>query len=496
MDYQRQIKKVKSLIRGYDAADLLEALYRYMNADGEDNVDRLRRLPWLVMLIIKWNCLENRVHPEFAKRLTNDSFNKILKTAYKLNEYVKMPNEVNHYRNFIRNIAFQQFIYQKEISGTTIASNNILFADLPSNHRFHKRFIELTGVQIGVFNKCCYLIYAAFTKGNSVSIDDFYQVFECVGRDNLQRTLDILSIELHKVKGKVRENDCSNGSYSEWYEQTPFLRFPLIKHDGKYKCLNIFVFFRCIEGFVYDLLKNDNSQSFMAGFGKVFEDYLNKGLKYSGCHYIDENTLRSEVPQNVNLVDFIVSNKNCNVFIDAKGVELPYLGKVSDNPKVILGKVKTSALKAIKQAYVLNNYMLKNSVNSVQYKSVSYLVVVTYKELYLGTGRIFYESIAREAIDEITGGIDDSAVIPLENIYFITLEEFDLLCSVVNRTNLSIEDILVHSKKSDLDPEMKKFDFSQHIQSLGVDITRPEYLDASLKQITEMKLLNIRNMNY
>lgn len=63
MKFERQVKKVKSLMRGHDAVEVLEALYKYMNAEVPNDVERLRRHPWLIMLIAKWNLLENRVHP-------------------------------------------------------------------------------------------------------------------------------------------------------------------------------------------------------------------------------------------------------------------------------------------------------------------------------------------------------------------------------------------------------------------------------------------------
>ncbi|ROP11029.1 GapS1 family protein [Vibrio crassostreae] len=486
MKFQRQIKKVKSLIRGHDAVDLLEALYKYMNAENDNDMARLGRYPWLIMFIVKWNLLENRVHPELANPLTNRTFNKILTTAYDLGGLVKMPGENSHYRNFMRNIAYQQFIYQKQLSSTTVASNHLLFSALPDNHRIRTRFQELTGVEINDFNKCCLVIYAAFLKSKSVSISDFEIIFEKVGRDNLEKTLNTLSIDLHRVKSQVQDNDYSNGTYSEWYEQTPFLRFPLVKYDNKYTCLNHYVLLRSIEGYVYDLLKNDNPQSFMGGFGKVFEAYLYRGLNFSSCEYIDENVLKGQVPEGVNVIDFIVTNDNSNIFIDAKAVELPYLGKVSDNPKVILGKVKTSALKAIKQANVLNDYLLKNGLDSVEFKSDNYLLVVTYKELYLGNGADFYESVAKAAVDEITRDLDSTAVIPLENMYFITLEEFDLLCSVVNCTDLTLEQVLAHAKKNDSESITMKFDFTQHINSLGVKVSRPDYLDEAVRQLTDL----------
>ncbi len=486
MQFQRKVRKVKSLIRGHDAVDLLDALYKYMNAENDDNMARLRRHPWLIMLIAKWNLLGNRVHPSLAKPLTNHTFNKILSTTYDLGKLVKMPGEASHYRNFMRNIAYQQFIYQKQLSSTTVASNHLLFSSLPNNHRIQTRFKDLTGVEICDFNKCCLVIYAAFMKNKSVSVSDFEIIFEKVGRANLEQTLIALSIDLHRVKGQVQNNDYSNGTYSEWYEQTPFLRFPLVRYDGKYTCLNLYVFLRSIEGYVYDLLKNDNPQSFMDGFGKVFESYLYRGLNFSGCEYVDENLLGDQLPEGVNVVDFVVCNENSNIFIDAKGVELPYLGKVSDNPKVILGKVKTSALKAIKQANVLNDYLRKNALKGVEFKRDNYLLVVTYKELYLGNGTDFYEAVAKEAIDEITQSLDAKAVIPLENMYFITLEEFDLLCSVINSTNFSMEQVLEHAKANDREPESMKFDFTQHINSLGVEVMRPDYLDESIAQLTDV----------
>ncbi|MFA0628834.1 hypothetical protein AB4589_13575, partial [Vibrio sp. 10N.222.49.A3] len=140
----------------------------------------------------------------------------------------------------------------------------------------------------------------------------------------------------------------------------------------------------------------------------------------------------------------------------------------------------------IKQANVLNDYLRKNALKGVEFKRDNYLLVVTYKELYLGNGADFYHAVAKEAIDEITQNLDATAVIPLENMYFITLEEFDLLCTVINSTDFSMEQVLEHAKANDREPESMKFDFTQHINSLGVDVTRPDYLDESIAQLTDV----------
>ncbi|MDG3419838.1 hypothetical protein P5E09_25125, partial [Vibrio parahaemolyticus] len=167
-------------------------------------------------------------------------------------------------------------------------------------------------------------------------------------------------------------------------------------------------------------------------------------------------------------------------------VELPYLGKVSDDPKVILGKVKSSALKAIKQANSLNNHIYQHGISSLDHKENNYLLVVTYKELYLGSGQTFYDSIAKEAIDEIYKGIFNDARIPLKNIYFISVESFDYLCSVIKRSDLTFAKVLEHAKEADQDTPTMKFDFQQHLESLDIDILRPDYLSNAIKELTDV----------
>lgn len=315
MQYQRKIKKVKSLLRGYDAADLADALYGYMNANVKDDVERLRRHPWLIMLILKWNFLENRVHSQSSKALSDKEFMRILDTAYDLGNLVKMPTEVTHFRNMMRNIAFQQFIYQKQLSATSVATNHRLFSELPSNHRLKTKFKSMTSIDVKDFNKCCLVIYAVFQKYNkTISVNDFEIVFDKLGRDNIQKTLDLLSIDIFQAKQLIKRNDLSNGTYSEWYEQTPFLNFPLIKYREQYTCVNIYVLLRTIEQYIYNLLKLDDPEYFMDSFGKIFESYLKHGLVYSECTYLEENTLKKGLPKGVGVVDFVITEQESSIF--------------------------------------------------------------------------------------------------------------------------------------------------------------------------------------
>jgi hypothetical protein len=487
LSYERKSKKIKSLLRKHDPIDLLESLVRYMNAPEDNDIDRIRRHPWLVMLLIKWSFMENGRSQLIVEHLTNIKLQKILQLTHDLASFVRMPGDGTHVHNFMRNMAYQQFIYQHDFSITHFASINMMFSALETNHRLRVKFKENTGVDCVLFHQCCLAIYALVTNKNTININSFSPLFNRIEKTDLELVLSSISIDLHKIKSRVTQDNKSKGNYAEYYEQTSFLNYPFIKHGENYTCVNVYVFIRCIENYIYNNLKSDSSGWFMDNFGKVFENHLIKGLTYSNENFITETALKQKLPKGANLVDYLITGSDYNIFIDAKAVELPYLGKVSDNPNVILGKVENSALKAIKQAYEVNNNLLACSNDSLpKFKDNNYLLVVTYKELYLSNGSVFYESVASDKIDVLKSNIAKEAIIPMENIYFITLESFELLCSILKQHNLNVAQIIEHAKQNDKEAQSKKFEFNQHLYSLNIKVQRPDYLDPSINELTSL----------
>ena len=172
--------------------------------------------------------------------------------------------------------------------------------------------------------------------------------------------------------------------------------------------------------------------------------------------------------------------------MDAKAVEMPYLGKITDDPDVILGKVKNTAIKAIEQAFQLNELLLKSNNDKLpRFKEKSYLLVVTYKELYLGNGEVIYEALAQKQIDVITNSVDPAACIDLSRIYFITIEDFDLAMSLVKNHGIQIEDVFEKAIHNDRNAATRKFDFSQHISTLCENVVIPDFLEKETSDMLE-----------
>ncbi|HGF7179140.1 TPA: hypothetical protein AB5E17_003529, partial [Vibrio cholerae] len=59
-------------------------------------------------------------------------------------------------------------------------------------------------------------------------------------------------------------------------------------------------------------------------------------------------------------------------------------------------------------------------------------------------------------------------------------------CSVIKRTDLTFANVIEHAKKADQDTATMKFDFQQHLESLKIDILRPDYLSCAISELTDI----------
>jgi hypothetical protein len=486
--YFRDLKKVKSRIKNYDELAILDACLNYLHAPAKDEIERLRRQPWLVLLVIKWTFVGKGKIRYARDTLDNKNFMGIMQATINLGSLVKMPSEYTHLNLFMRNMAFQQFWYQHSFSVPQYGRQSIIFGSLPDNHTLKILFREKHGISCNDFIALSFALIAHFVdrKSYSVELKWFQPLSRVFGMNTVYKFLNVVSIESSELQRSLTRHNESKGGYSEYYEQTPFINFPLIKHDQKYICIHPNILYRCVEHFLYDSMKSSDPSKFMKYFGKMFENYLLIGLNYAPIMYYCENELKKHIPANVKCVDYVIAGDNSNIFIDAKAVEMPYLGKVSDNPDVIRGKIKNTAIKAIEQAYDLNSYLLSTTnVELPQFKEQSFLLVVTYKELYLGNGEVIYESMAKKKIDEITKTIDQRAVIELSRIYFITIQDFDHLMSLEKNHGIKIEDVIKAAILNDSEFKTKKFEFSQHIHTLCKNVKTPEYLENATSAVLE-----------
>ena len=230
-----------------------------------------------------------------------------------------------------------------------------------------------------------------------------------------------------------------------------------------------------LDTFVYDVLKAADPEIFMKRFGKqIFERYVKKALHYAGWDYQSEEKLQKRFGTSLKLVDFVIEYQNTKVFVEAKGAEIADLGKVSEDPVVVKNKIKDSLLKAVKQGYSTAKVIeeIAPAQKGQTAANRNYLLVVSFKDFYLGNGRDIYDFIAGDLIDRIGG----KQLIPIDHIYFLSIGEFDIMAEAFRGRPQELIRCLEKAVLADKNPETKCFVFEQHLENQLGSLQFPAYL--------------------
>jgi len=206
----------------------------------------------------------------------------------------------------------------------------------------------------------------------------------------------------------------------------------------------------------------------MNKFGPIFEKYVGNSIANTKIRYFTEKELSEILPGEGKLVDYLLMDESNKIFVDAKGVEMSYLGMVGHQPEVITDKTKTSIVKGIQQGFETASRLGSiRKFSEVEFgKGNNYLIVVTFKDMFVGNGLDFYEYVAKDTLNELISQYDGAPPIPFEHMYFMSIDDFDLLTGGIASGEIALAEILGHAVKSDTLWENKKFTFEQHIYDM------------------------------
>lgn len=484
-------RKVRNRLRKHLPFEIIAACIKKLN---EQPVNRIQHLtmypPWRLLLLIKWTFIYGEYLSPNRKKLTVNDFNYLLNLMHDFQGSLRLPNEYDNIFLFFRNMAFQQFWLQREFNMAYFARQSLLFGKLENKHPFERMFVEKCGVSISEFIELGMMIMTRFTieKQMSVTSHWFRTVADKYKLGAIQKFLDLLSIDFNSLREKLIKEKQPNRKISyEAYEQTPLRRTPLLKHDSKYYPFSVELLARCLETFIYDTLRSDDPNDFMNKFGLIFEKYVGNSVSNTKIKHFTERQLTDILPGEGKLVDYLLIDKNNKIFIDAKGVEMSYLGMVGHEPEVITDKTRNSIVKGIQQGFETAKRLGNvERIGEIETGSGNnFLIVVTFKDMYVGNGTDFYEYVAKETLDKIIGQSGNKASIPFEHMYFMSIDDFDLLTSGIALGEINLTEILDHAVKCDALTPTKKFTFKQHLYNKYPNAKAPLWLIDESKYVLD-----------
>lgn len=467
MVIQLRLNAVKSSIQRINPEEFISYCLDYNLQKFNNQYEMLERLPWVVNLCIKWSAIAIGKRRVF-KHIDGPGTVALLQRAYEQLSIIPtgLENVERGLSFFLRNTLYQQGIYQKVDAFNTISRQVFLFSSLENDHKIKRRFKELTDIEINDFLKLSYLLVSFIISQEPVkriSIDIFSILSPVITKDTIEKFLNQLSTPYEDLATFCQKNSY-NEPLVEYYSPSPFLEKPLIKTNNEYLQIHTQLTSTSIQTFIYDLLRRDDAESFMDKFGRVFENAVTQLLNESEIRYFTENDLKDYLPQENKVVDFLIPHPEANIFIDAKGVEINQKGMVTLRPGDIASSIRSSVLKTIEQSHSVNRELIRKNNADIPFQKESYIICLTYKNLFLGNGSFLNKSYANHDMRKIRDRHLEEYQIPDENIFCISFEEFEYLLSSCKEYAKPVHEVLREAVAKNQTPTSGIFLFAHHIQ--------------------------------
>ncbi len=449
--------------------------------------------PWHLLLLIQWTMrTANQGALNLPPANLND-FHQLVNKFHAMDGHSRMPTEYSHLIIFLRLLAIRQFWLQQDINGDAFARQWILFGGLPSNHQFSVRFQQAFGASLHQALELSFILVTPFLQG---SAQRFLRRSEMQNMDRAfsPAVVDSVIARLSRIPAELQQSlDLELGNQYSIEEQlqmdTCLLDYPFLRLGDHLFPYSPILLYRSLPSLAYRTLKSIDPNWFCSRFGAPFEDYLASGLHESAVSYLRESDLKKMLPGTGQVIDFLIQDNDAVLLVDAKSVELSWKGKVSHRPKDVFSAIKSSAWKGIEQgietAARLKNAILPEPFVTAGLSAEIFLLIVTHEPLHLGSGKDFASAIASEAVKDLEARHGGQLLIPFENVFFLSVDEFDRMLERVRTGVMSLGKMLLHARENNKNSTTKKFEFIQHLESINHQTTRPPRLEKALKALLE-----------
>ena len=374
-----------------------------------------------------------------------------------LQNYTKGPLECQTATAWLRRLSYQQFPYQHKPRKADIGRQFLLFSEGGPAQKLGRIFSKTSGISIRDFSLLCFsaIVHALAEKEHSISSDWFRRLKDEVTAGAPEQFLHLL-INTGPFKKPGHESD--------YYEQSTLFSRPLIAHSKKrsgitYEYLHKSHISEALRDFIYDHLKSEDANGFMGQFGEAFSRYIESLLSEAALQsFLSERELKN-IPtfRASKVVDFVVYEPNASILIEAKAIATTPTTRSTASAATLGKRLRDSLLKAIDQAR-------KTAINlSKESQRDFFLIIVTYKQLYLATGPTIRDCISKEILTELDTDHAETSLLPFENIFVFSIDELERLLAAMTAKKTTFATFLTAVKKRQTDPKQMKFVISQHL---------------------------------
>ncbi|WP_349740474.1 hypothetical protein [Roseateles cavernae] len=427
------LETVLAHLRKFSAASVVDAVIEVLRNAPANRQDALGQFPWLLMLIAKWALQDKaplRVGPKLPSAHLDELRNLLWKGGGQAHlERKARTSEINAML-MMRQILHCQMPFQQEDVWGLFRSSGLIDR-LPKGHVCRRQYFEVMGMEPMEFVMLGIVIVVAAKSSGPGSLDlSMLKLLEPTHGKQVKAFLDLLAPSLPDLRNHVRKLPPAKGTRSrELYEFPVFKRYPLLrKRDGSLGMWHMAVVDRCVDEIVH-LRLAQFGERYTQPFSRVFEDYVVELARATGVAALREDEYWERYDKKAKAVDVILSEGRNRVLIEAK------MGLFHED--VLLQETEKGVrdqtphlLRALSQGYAVSHQLASEAVEGIAAGGCThYLIVVTSRDLLIGTGLMLAEICGPGSVNP-DAGLDQQRL-PMNQVFVMPILEYERLMESV-----------------------------------------------------------------
>lgn len=257
----------------------------------------------------------------------------------------------------------------------------------------------------------------------------------------------ILQQELHE---RIRKWGTAR-SYLEIVEIPWLSRYPLLKiNEREYLTWQPRLLALSLENAAH-MIMSDAGPDYTESFSQIFETYVIDLLKWSGLDFITEEEF-ARFPGNSRRVkvDSIINfNKKINIYVEVKMSLYKDDLIINDDSEVIYNKLERIR-DAMGQGWTVSEYFYDDQIQIEPYLNAKqhYMFIITNKEIFCPSGCHAKDLVGDKMFENFVKDPERNhntkrlKILPLENIFILSIENFEYLINGINTGKVNLEEFL------------------------------------------------------
>jgi len=506
MSFSNKAVKIRNNLKKYKKESIILSEIKRLAKPVEEGYQEAQKMPWLSFLLIEW-LFQVEESPSAVDATEKDVYN-ILNSMYGLQDsasnFTKGVNlDLALRRMLLSQLACQKSTLYHQFTLIRLYSLMIVKGKTPY---FENKFKTATGVSLkDFFQISLWLILASLLQKGIIRYDQVLkELYPQYSIETISLTLRLLAGGMSELGIVMSEKYTDNYISHERYFAAPqLLKVPFFKFKDSIGSLHQFISTKGVAEYVLELFKANDHENFRLHFTRHFEEYVGIVIDESQIPYITEVDIKATYKKNKvigKVIDFLLTEEDTSIFIDAKGIEPPEKILMTDEPEIIRQRLKKSFSKGVEQSFECADILIKLSNITLAERQNRFVLIVTHKEFYISNGTYLKHQITDDFFDNLIEKYGDHILI--ENVHFCCIEDFEGISYMCKEYGFKLSDFLRFCSVEDLEARTKKFDIRQHMQSFlkenKISKTSPigsDYLLGRKSELFEPLIKSIKDNN-